>query len=371
MRRITAVFFYLSAGLWSQQPQPSVVSPEIHADRSVTFRVRAVQAREVLLLGEFKPNRVPMHKDESGVWSAKIGPLDPDLYAYRFSVDGLEIIDPSNPRVKTGIRSSQSLAVVPGPQPLFWQEQAVPHGAVHTHWYHSGAIGDDRAFTVYTPPGYEGDPAARYPVLYLLHGSGDHTRSWIEVGQANFILDNLLAAKRAAPMIIVMPFGHAVVSRERSEAGRQKNTELFRDDLLKDVMQAVERLYRVSADRRGRAIAGLSMGGGQALTIGLARLDLFAGVAGFSSALSGEDLGERFRAVLSNPARTNRDLDLLWIGCGKDDRLVEPARAFDSLLNEKKIRHTYRETDGAHSWRVWRVYLNELLPLLFRSGGRP
>lgn len=366
MSRITAAFFCLSAGLWSQQPPPAVVSPEIHADRSVTFRLRSVHAKEVLLLGEFKPNRVPMQKDESGVWSAKIGSLDPDLYAYRFAVDGLEIIDPSNPRVKTGIRSSQSLAMVPGAQPLFWQEQAVPHGGVHTHWYHSGAIGDDRAFTVYTPPGYDRDSTARHPVLYLLHGAGDHTRSWIEVGQANFILDNLLASKTAVPMIVVMPFGHAVLLRDRSEVGRQKNIELFRDDLLKEVMPAVERQYRVSADRRYRAIAGLSMGGGQALMIGLTRLDLFAGVAGFSSAVSGEDLTERFAGVLSNPGRTNRDLRLLWIGCGKDDRLVEPARAFDKLLNEKKIRHTYRETDGAHSWRVWRVYLNELLPLLFR-----
>lgn len=320
----------------------------------------------MVLVGEFKPNRVPMQKDEAGVWSVKIGPLEPDLYAYRFLVDGVEITDPANPRLKTGIRSSQSLTMVPGAQPLFWQEQAVPHGTVHTHWYHSSVIGDDRAFTVYTPPGYDLDPKVRFPVLYLLHGAGDHTRSWVEVGRANFILDNLLASKAAAPMIVVMPFGHAVAFREPSEAIRQKNMDLFRDDLLKEVMPAVERQYRVFGDRRYRAIAGLSMGGGQALTIGLTRLDLFARVAGFSSALIGQDLKERFAGVLSNPDQANRELRLLWIGCGTDDRLVEPARALDKLLSETKIRHTYRETAGAHSWRVWRAYLNELLPLLFK-----
>lgn len=332
----------------------------------MTFRLKSVNAKEVLLLGEFKPDRVPMQKDETGVWSVKIGPLDPDLYAYRFSVDGVEITDPANPQLKTGIRSTQSLVAVSGAEPLFWQEQAAPHGAVHTHWYHSRAIGDDRAFTVYTPPGYDVDSKPRYPVLYLLHGAGDHSRSWIDVGQANFILDNLLAAKKAVPMIIVMPFGHAVAFRDRSETSRQKNVELFRDDLLKDVMPAVERQYRVLSGRQHRAIAGLSMGGGQALTIGLTRLDLFSQVAGFSSALSGEDLEQRFAGFLSNPGQAKRDLRLLWIGCGRDDRLVEPARAMDKILSEKKIPHTYRETAGTHSWRVWRVYLNELLPLLFR-----
>jgi enterochelin esterase family protein len=328
--------------------------------------LRSVNAKEVVVVGDFKPNRVPMQKDEAGVWSVKVGPLDPDLYAYRFSVDGVEITDPANPRLKTGIRSSQSLTMVPGAQPLFWQEQAVPHGAVHTHWYHSSTIGDDRAFTVYTPPGYDLDPKARYPVLYLLHGAGDHTRSWVDVGQANFILDNLLASKSAVPMIIVMPFGHALPFRELSETIGRKNLELFRDDFIKDVLPAVERQYRVFADRRYRAIAGLSMGGGQALTIGLARLDLFAQVAGFSSAIMGKDLEERFAGVLSNPDQANRELRLLWIGCGKDDRLVELARTLDKLFSDKKIRHTYRETTGAHSWRVWRVYLNELLPLLFK-----
>jgi enterochelin esterase family protein len=343
---------------------PDLVSPELHPDRKVTFRLRAPQSREVFLAGEFTPPRQPMQKGAQGIWSITVGPLAPDLYSYRFVVDGVDITDPVNPRLKTGIRSTQSLVLVPGAPAAFWEEKPVPHGAVHTHWYRSKSIGDNRNFTVYTPPGYDaGD--TRYPVLYLLHGAGDHAGSWVEVGRANFILDNLLAEKKIKPMLVVMPFGHAVAFRDRTGVTRQRNIELFRDDLLKDVLPAVERHYRVVADPKHRAIAGLSMGGGQALNVGLGNLDRFSYIAGFSSALFPEDLEQRFAGLLADPQGANHKVSLLWIGCGRDDRLVEGARAFVKLLESRQIRHTWRETAGAHNWRVWRVYLHELLPQLF------
>lgn len=361
---------FLAASLlfaWPVLAQPqSTTSPEVRADRTVTFRLRAPGAKEVALTGEFGLGRTLLQKDEGGTWSVTIGPLDPDIYSYQFSVDGLSIIDPNNPHVKTGVRSSQSFVMVPGAEPLYWQEQQVPHGLLHVHWYHSSVIGDDRAFTVYTPPDYGRDSKARYPVLYLLHGSGDHERSWVEIGQANFILDNLLAAKKAVPMLIVMPFGQVGSFGDRSEGSRERRMNLFRDDLLNEIMPAVERQYRVLPDRRKRAIAGLSMGGGQSLTIGLTRLDLFAWVAGFSAAIMGDDFAQRF-PILADPEKANRELRLLWIGCGRDDKLVEPARAMVKVLAEKQIRHTFRESAGTHSWRVWRLYLSEVAPLLFRE----
>ena len=347
------------------QSTPPLVSPEIRTDRTVTFRCRAPNAKEVTVSGDFTRKPVPMSKDESGVWTATLGPLTPDIYAYSIRVDGVANIDSANPMVKTGFRGSSSGFVVPSDKPLDWDEQPVRHGTLHRHFYSSKAVGDARNFVVYTPPGYDSASKTRYPVLYLLHGSGDLSDSWSEFGKANFILDNLQAQGKARPMLVVMPFGHA--STGDGPDNRTRNVELFSKDLLEDIMPVVDKEYRTFADAQHRAIAGLSMGGGQSLWTGLNNPDKFAWVAGFSSGIRSTDVESRFPPLMKEPENLNKKLKLLWIGVGKDDTLVEVNRQFTAALKDKGVRFTYVETEGGHTWRVWRRYLAELTPLLFRS----
>jgi enterochelin esterase family protein len=254
---------------------------------------------------------------------------------------------------------------VPGAPPALWQARDVPHGAVEINWQKSKVIGDETRWVwVYTPPGYERERSRRYPVLYLFHGSNDIAGGWVLAGCANFILDNLLAEKKAAPMIVVMPYGHAVAfgSPRQAQAG---NTTLFEEYLLKDVLPLVEAKYRVAPGRRMRAIAGLSMGGGQSLSIGFNHLELFSVIGAFSAAAPA-DLETRFAKVLDDATGTNARLSLLWIGCGKQDSLFERSRKLSELLAAHRIRHTFRATEGAHTYTVWRQYLGEFAPLLFR-----
>src|ERR1039457_2245666 len=204
------------------------------------------------------------------------------------------------------------MVLVPGDPPMIWEARHVPHGAVTTHYYLSRTVGIERSFSVYTPPAYGKDPQARYPVLYLLHGSGDHARTWVEVGQANFILDNLIAANRAKPMIVVMPFGQMSNVSMVPDRGHP----LFEGDLLHDILPVVERHYRALTDRDHRAIAGLSMGGGQSMTVGLGHPELFGWVGVFSASAPAEDFSQRFAGLLADPDETNRKLHLLWIGIG-------------------------------------------------------
>jgi enterochelin esterase family protein len=218
---------------------------------------------------------------------------------------------------------------------------------------------------VYAPPGYPQDTSKRYPVLYLLHGSGDNDSHWMLLGRAGVIADNLLADGRAVPMLIVMPDGHvADRSREREAGSRSRGRELFEKDLLQSVLPLVETNYRAAADAQHRAIVGLSMGGGQSIGVGLGHLDQFAWVGAFSAAVSGDD--SVLAPLRGDPAAANQKLKLLWIGVGKDDFLLARNREFVKALDELKIRHTYQETEGSHAWGVWRGYLARFLPLLFR-----
>jgi enterochelin esterase family protein len=357
---MSAIILVLSLALQQQAP---VVSPEVRADRTVTFRIRAPKATEVLLNGEWKGGgKVPMTKDEQGLWSATVGPLEPDLYGYSFAVDGLAVADPSNAVLKPMRSPRTSVVDVPGEAPRTIDFRDVPHGTVRLHEYESKALGRRRPLRVYTPPGYDRDPAARYPVLYLFHGSGDNEATWTSFGRAHLIADNLLADGKAKAMIIAMTDGHAVVGPE----ARGRNVEMFGKDLLEDVMPFVEANYRTKADRESRAIVGLSMGGGQSLTVGLNHLELFAWVGGFSSAINAPE--QTVASALADPAATNAKLKLLWIGCGKDDGLVKNAQALSDVLTKKEIKHELKITDGNHSWPVWRRYLGEFLPLLFQEG---
>jgi enterochelin esterase family protein len=222
-------------------------------------------------------------------------------------------------------------------------------------------VGAERRLFIYTPPGYDGG-SARYPVLYLLHGADGDETAWTAFGRANLILDNLIAEKRLRPLVVVMPFGYAHPPVAGVDADRQRAD--FTKDLIDDAIPFVQASYRVHADRDHRALVGLSMGGGQALSIGLSRLDLFSRVAAFSGAVS-RTPAETYRAFASNVKKANDDLELLWIGCGSEDGLFAPNKEFSEFLKSKGINHTFHASDGGHTWIVWRRYLRDVAPLLF------
>jgi enterochelin esterase-like enzyme len=260
---------------------------------------------------------------------------------------------------------------VPGSASLVWEVGGTARGTVHRHFYRSGVVGDDRDFYVYTPPGY--DPTARrtYPVLYLLHGYSDDASAWTAVGRAHVILDNLIAQGKAKPMLVVMPLGYGapeIVTRTpaplRDPQLRQRSFDKFRDALFAEVIPEVEKTYRVSKERNARAIAGLSMGGAESLYTGLNALDRFAWIGAFSSGGMGDDPEKSFPGL---DAKANAQLLLLWIACGVEDRLLEANRRFLEFLTSRGVQYQWKETPGAHTWRVWRRYLAEFVPLLFQE----
>lgn len=348
----------------ARQRQRTIVSSEVHADGRVTFRLQAPGARSVALAASFLPEARPLTRDAEAVWSVTAGPLSPDIHEYHFIVDGLNIADPRNPDVKVWRRMSRSVVLVPGQEPMFFEERDVPHGTVRIHRYPSKSLGVTRGLYVYTPPGYETQPETTYPVLYLLHGSGDTELTWTVVGRANVILDNAIAQKRAKPMIVVMPYGHT--RSAASSLSRERRHEAFETDLIRDVMPFVQRDYRVRKDAAHTAIVGLSMGGGQSLRVGLGNPARFGWVAAFSASIPSEPELDR---LLATPEAINATLKLLWLGCGKRDFLFEANQRLLARLTTDKIKHVARLTDGAHEWRVWRRYLSEILPLLFNTDG--
>ncbi len=373
MKNLFARFLLLLASvlpaLAQQQPPPPLLSPEVHPDHRVTFRFRAPNAQEVLLSRE-GAQRLPMRKDEQGVWSVTTGALEPDLYGYTFAADGVALTDPSNPLRKPNLLSNQSVVHVPGAT-LPWEISDVPHGAIHHHFYKSAVVGDHRDFYVYTPPGYDPTGKKLYPVLYLLHGFSDDASAWTAVGRAHVILDNLIAQGKAKPMLLVMPLGYGapeIVSRGagsfRDPALRQRNFDRFRDALFTEVMPEVEKTYRVAKDRNSRAIAGLSMGGAESLYTGLNALSRFAWIGAFSSGGMGEDFAAAYPGL---DAKANAQLRLLWIACGTEDRLIEANRKFVDWLQSKQIHLTRTETPGAHTWMVWRRNLTAFASLLFQE----
>jgi enterochelin esterase-like enzyme len=367
MRATAAIVLVTGAAIGAQAPPPArVASPEIAADRQVTFRLRAPQAREVTLSGEFLDGSRAFVRDASGLWSLTIGPIEPEIYHYNLTIDGVRTIDPGNPNLKTGSTFStlSSILEVRGDRPAFYDGQAVPHGEIRTHWYHSTSLQALRRVTVYTPPGYDRRAADRFPVLYLFHGANADETAWHRLGRVNLILDNLLAAGKIRPFLVVMPFGYGV---DPSASAQGRNTELFGKDLLNDLIPYVDATYRTLTARDHRAIVGLSMGGGQALSIGLNHLDRFSHVGGFSSGLGrAEEFPATYAKAIAAPAETNQALRLLWVGCGTSDGAFAASKGFSEFLTAHRIAHTFRATDGAHTWMVWRRYLNEIAPLLFQ-----
>jgi enterochelin esterase family protein len=351
------------------QSVPNVVSPEVLPDHRVTLRIAAPKANDVTLTADWTAAAEKLTKDDKGVWSITVGPLPPSSYIYSFTVDGVIMADPVNPRIKLRARGSGSLFEIPADQPEMWQPRNVPHGKVEINWQRSAVLKDEtRWFWVYTPPGYDKETARRYPVLYLLHGSNDTAAGWITAGTANFIFDNMIAEKKAVPLIVVMPFGHAVpFSAGRGAPGTESNTILFERYLLNDVIPTVEASYRTLAGPNARAIAGNSMGGEQALVIGFGHPELFRSIGALSPAMPRE-LAERWATALADPKATNASLKALWIACGRQDpQHLSASRRIAATLEEKGIKHVYWETEGAHNYAIWQRQMVEFLPLLFQG----
>ncbi len=368
---ILTCFAVVVAGAWWTPPGTSAqdfftpVSPEVHADGTVTFRVKAPAATAVSVVAIETLPATPMKKDDNGIWSATVGPLTPAIYSYAFQIDGATVTDPRNPNVKVWIQST-SMVEIPGSVASL---RDVPHGTVHLHTYTSPVTGNARGVVVYTPPGYDPGSTRAYPVLYLLHGFGDNQRAWTDVGKANVIADNLIGDGTAVPLVIVMPYGHGVPPERASGGtqGRDDNNTKFMQDLESQVMPLVEKSYHVATTPDRRAIAGLSMGGGQTLSLGLRRQDLFHWAAGFSSSIPDGDLKTFFSKAAADPAAFNATQKLLWVSVGKEDFLFDKNQAFDAWLTATGIKHKYVVSGGGHTWLNWRDYLQQVLPLLFKG----
>lgn len=344
--------------------QDTLTSPVIGADGRVTFQLFAPKAADVLVRSEGPAPfaNQPLTRGDSGVWRLTTQ-VPADLYIYWYDVDGVAVADPHNNRPRVNMSTVRSLLEVPGTASEFFAERPVPHGQVAAVHYQSKALGVPRRMHVYTPAGYA-TSNQRYPVLYLLHGAGDNDLSWLMAGRANFILDNLIAAGRAKPMIVVMPAGHTPPGPDGSSV-----PDAFARDLLGDVVPYVEQNFRTLPGREQRAIAGLSMGGQQTLNVGLTHLDQFSQLGVFSSGWFGQDGAANFakanEALLADPKLNDR-IRLFWFATGKDDFVLPSTKAALALLDQHKIRYSYKETAGGHTWPNWRAYLNEFVPLLFR-----
>jgi enterochelin esterase family protein len=348
----------------------SVKSPEIHPDGSVTFRLLALAATkaEVHLELASGMSTLPMSKDASGLWSVTSTQLRPDVYSYTFSVDGIEIVDPTVRQFVPNFFDQGGLFTVPGSPGEVWELTEVPHGSVSHQFYRSKVLAGESDYYVYTPPNFAKGGRTRYPVLYLLHGYSDMADAWTVMGRANFILDNLIAKGKAKPMIVVMPLGYGALKLlERGwNIGHDElwrsNIERFSDVLLTEVIPQIEHDYPVQRNRDGRSLAGLSMGGAESLYVGLNHLDQFAWIAPMSAAIF-DDPDATFPKVDQKQAAA---IKLLWIACGKEDNLIKNNRQFKNWLASRNIKFESVETEGAHTWQVWRRNLTDLVPLLFR-----
>lgn len=358
-----------SIGMAASLPQSRPIRPEVGSDRTITFRLAAPNAQRVEVSLEGSGN-LALAKGDDGLWTVTTKPLEPDLYGYTYSVDGVATLDPNNPRITPNLIWVGNLILVPGKPPAVWEARDVPRGELHQRFYKSAIIGDRRDYFVYTPPGYR-EGKSKLPVLYLLHGFSDTANGWTSVGNAHVILDNLLADGKIKPMVVVMPLGYGVPDFA-SPGGRAfddrrlvtENFTKFRDALMKEVRPQVEAAYRVSTKREDRAIAGLSMGGAESLFVGLANLDAFGAVGAFSA--GGLPATRPEEAFPDLDAKKANSLKVFWMACGTGDSLIGFQRGFAAWLKEKGVRVLTKETPGGHEWRLWRRYLAEFAAKLFR-----
>lgn len=363
----------------AQPPRgPLVISPQILADRKITFRYLAPQATKVSLNAQFDKGSLPMVRDSAGIWSVTTSPVRPDIYPYSFNVDGITVMDPANGEFFPNERFKASLVDVPGYTPMIHEMRNVPHGAV-TYEYYPSVEGTTGTVAVYTPPGYMKDNAAKYPVFYLISGTTDTEEAWFKVGRVNMILDNLIAEGKARPMIIVMPYGNVQariaeqkrgqkpadpIVRDNAEALARANS--FEQDLVNNLLPYIEKNYRVYTDKANRAIGGFSRGGGQTLRTAFSNPDKFGSICCYSSYLTTAEMDKQYPEILGNPGKTNELFNLFWIGVGVDDFLYAPAVEFMNVLKAKNINYKSLVSLGGHTWMNTKLYLAESAQLLFK-----
>ena len=378
---------------WGQGPQ--VASPDVHADNTVTFNLIAPEAQKVQITGDFLPTKkvefggntydmpgvADLVKDEKGVWSLTTEALKPELYTYNMIVDGVKIIDPLNVYNIRDINNLFSVLLIGGDARTdLYKVNKVAHGTVSKVWYESPTAGLTRRLTVYTPAGYE-TSGKEYPVLYLLHGIGGDENAWSELGRAAQILDNLIAQGKAEPMLVVMTNGNIsqeACPGETSEGFKvptmmlPKTMEGSFETAFPDVVNFIEKTYRVKKDKAYRAIAGLSMGGFHSLFISINHPDMFDYVGLFSAAVDQQQTDPKGfpNVYVDRNAKIDKlfskNPKLFWIGCGKTDFLYKNNADLRAYLDSRNHKYTYLETEGGHIWRNWRIYLTEFTPLLFK-----
>ena len=360
-----------------------ILSPEILPDNSVVFRIKAPNASSVAVIGtfaiDFKP--VSMVKNDSGIYETKIGPLPSDMYEYRFILDSSMMLDPNNNAVTRDGSIVENRLLVPGKLADLIAAQNVPHGNVTAVWYSSPTLGTERRMYVYTPPGYE-KGKDKYPVLYLLHGGGGDEEGWISRGRANYIIDNLVASKEAVPMIVVITNGNPDAVAAPLDKPLNTNTKelpgigsmasgRFEESFVKDVVPYIEKNYRVIADADHRALSGFSMGGYQTQNItnsnpgmfnyiGVMSMGLFSSFGNNNTNYDKDKHVAQLKALMASKPK------LYWIGIGKDDFLYATVTKLRSLYDEIGLKYIYRESEGNHTWNVWRLYLTELAPKFFK-----
>ncbi len=363
-----------------RQPTPNdtLKSPEVLSDGRIVFRIYAPKASEVTLGGDWISQGLGtggnLSKDAQGVWSMTVGPLPADFYSYSLTVDGVRTLDPKNALIKQGTASVDNMVFVPGAAADYQDTKAVPHGELRKVWYKSTTMNEERRLHIYFPPGYD-NGKAKYPVFYLLHGGGDEDSGWSTIGRAGFILDNLIAAGKAKPMLVVMPNGSlprppVIPGVPQDPVAQIAFQDRFASELLKDIVPFVEKTYRAMPGSANRAIGGLSMGGGQTTRIVTTNPDAFAYVAVWSAGVNpqvGADFLKRNEAFLSSADKVNKQIKLFSLSCGEKDTLAfAGSQNLDEILKKHNIKHETAITSGAHTWINWRRYLNDYAQKLFR-----
>jgi enterochelin esterase-like enzyme len=376
---------------------PQVVSPQVNADRTVTVRVLSPKATGITVTGEILNGSQPkpMTKGEDGIWTATLGPLPPDVYTYAYDIDGVNTTDPRNPWVKlvsgTGLASQVE---VPGDGPQYYDSKPVPHGLVQIMTYESKATGATRQAYVYTPPDYN-RATTKYPVFYLLHGGGDLDPGWVMTGRANIIMDNVIAERKAVPMIVVMPLARGGGSLGLGPAGMSPGIaaagnvvpgarggrpgggsapppgpavmQPFAQDFVGDLLPAVEKTFRVSTRPEDRGIGGLSAGAAATINTAFSRPDLFRYVVIMSGG-GGQNIEAAYPKFFGNSAAAAKQMKLIWLAAGDGDFALNGTKALDEALTEAGIKHSFKITEGRHEWRLWRPHLYEFAQLLFKDG---
>ena len=398
MKKIATLFAaaFVGVSAFAQQALwggPQVESPVLNADGTVTFRYLAPKAVKVTVSGDFLPTRkiqtpygefdapgvAELKEGQNGVWeyTTDFKPA-PEMYSYTFNVDGLNLIDNNNIWVNRDIASMTSTFIVPGGRADLYTVQDVPHGTVSKVWYDSQAAGFRRRMSVYTPAGYNPCGKTRYPVLYVLHGIGGDENAWLELGRAAQIMDNLIAQGKAKPMIVVFTNGNIsqeAAPGENSTGYTRPTTQLPKtmegsfEASFPEIVKFIDSNYKTVAKKQGRAICGLSMGGFHTLYISLNYPDMFNYSGMFSAAIGVSEqqmcpMYDNFDAKLAE--YFSKKPALLWIGCGNTDFLYKSNIDFMEKMNQAGYPYTYRESDGGHIWRNWRIYLSEFVPLLFK-----